>query len=158
MQAIIKFKNEFEQQEINGVVNTLYSIVARDISTKKKYSRTTLKMMLLRDNTKSTIEIGLKNRKFKRLLEDFRTIGLPYLITVYKKGNPLFGTVYNGVTETKIQFDDDGNIVGRMDGILEAIDLLEQDEDMKALILLNHFCIRTDIENMPRMAFSIPDS
>ena len=88
MQAIIKFKNEFEQQEINGVVNTLYSIVARDISTKKKYSRTTLKMMLLRDNTKSTIEIGLKNRKFKRLLEDFRTIGLPYLITVYKKGNP----------------------------------------------------------------------
>jgi hypothetical protein len=148
----IKFKNNFETEEIHGLIKALLSMVARDPSTAKIYSAEVLKPML-QDSRRQTIEIGLKNTRFERLLQDFETIGLPYLIVFYKK-NSQTGIVYDGVNRTELKYDNKRNLLGRMDGIIEAIELLENNKEMKALVVLNQFCIRTDVENMPRMTFS----
>jgi len=151
----IKFKNSFQQEEEEGIILALKSLPARDIDG-SIYLESEMRHNLFHlENKKDSFTFILKNDRHERLLRDLEKLGLPYLIETLKNGIAVSGVVYNGVNKKSLIYDNEGNILGRMDGITDAIELLEENEDMRALVLLNQFCIRTDVENMQRMAFPI---
>lgn len=153
--TVIEFKNSFEKEEIDGVVLALTEMEARDFNTKRKIPEKEIRAQL--EGDMKSVEILLKGKKHDNLLLNLEQIGVPYIIKSIVDDRPISGIVYNGVAKEKLIYDEKGNILGRMDGIVEAISLLEEDEEIRALILLNQFCIRTDLENMPRMAFALKE-
>ena len=63
------------------------------------------------------------------------------------------GILYNGANMIDIVYDRHGTLMCKNKGVIEAIELLEDDNEMKALVVLNQFAIRDDLENVPRLTY-----
>ena len=63
------------------------------------------------------------------------------------------GVIFNGVSMLDIVYDREGTLMCKNKGVIESIEALEEDNEMKALVILNQFAIRDDLENIPRLTF-----
>lgn len=148
--AEITFRNDFLPEEIAELRHELYEIQSRDKDGKKMTVDEIKGLFALKDK-KEAITVATTKGNYDNLLTSFEGIQIPYYLVLKEKGIPVRGVVFDGANAIETMYDKNGELLGRMDAISEAISLLENDEEIKALVLLNHFCIRTDIKDMPRL-------
>ena len=150
----IEFKNDFMEEEGSELVSTLLDFPALKEENLSRYSKKDIGDALFgKDSKIDSFVFVTKSTEYRSLLDDLELISVPYLIETIDDGIPIDGRIYNGVSTIELIYDKNGNVLGRMDGIIDAINLLENDKEIEALVLLNQFCIRTDVRNMQRMTF-----
>ena len=67
------------------------------------------------------------------------------------------GVLFDGVKIIDVIYDKEGTLMCKNKGVIEAIELLEDDQEIKALVVLNQFAIRDDLENIPRLSVPVSD-
>lgn len=148
----LTFLNKFYEDE----VISLYAYVIDFMRNEKDdevHSLKKFKADILNENNK-TITITIKHGEdYGELVSFLKKLAIPYFIKNEEENINSHGEVFDGASCVKTLYDEKENLLGRMDAIIEAIALLEEDKEMQALVLLNQFATRTDIENMTRLTF-----
>ena len=147
----IEFINTLNKEERDHIYSLAKQARVCDAQGEKLKLRKILKDL---DTKKKRIVFHVKRQPIDDIEKTLVFKNIPFIRKEhYQIKRVTEGVVFNGVNLIDTVYDRDGTLMCKNKGAIEAIELLEEDNEMKALVVLNQFAVRDDLENMERMGF-----
>lgn len=106
---------------------------------------------IIDDKTSPTMLLTYKDDT-EGMIESLRESSIPYYLEELNNEIQIGGEFYDGARlYPDLRYSKDGDLLGKMDVMVKAIELLESDKEVEALILLNEGAIRTDVGSLSRL-------
>lgn len=144
--------NEAEEQHIYALAKKARVSDAKGVPIKLR------KLMKDLKRKKKKISFHVKRQSIDEIEKTLIFKMIPFVRKEhYQHKKVTEGVLFDGVKIIDVIYDKEGTLMCKNKGVIEAIELLEDDQEIKALVVLNQFAIRDDLENIPRLSVPVSD-